>query len=232
MKNKTLVFTATYNESENIKKFLDITLKFRNVDLLIIDDNSPDLTFQAVEHYQKKYKNLFLIKREAKLGLDTAHKLSFEFAKKNNYQNLITLDADLSHDPNQIEKFILNLENYPFVIGSRYIHGGKNNMKLSRLILSYFGNKFIKFILKIPCDEFTTSYRGFNLNKLSQFNINDVKSKGYSFFMETIFWINKKGYEIKQLPIIFEDRSKGKSKISKIESFRTLKNLFIIKTRY
>ena len=232
MKNKTLVFTATYNESENIKKFLDITLKFHNIDLLIIDDNSPDLTFEIVEDYQKKYQNLFLIKRETKLGLDTAHKLSFEFAKKNNYQNLITLDADLSHDPKQIEKFILNLKNYPFVIGSRYVHGGKNNMKLSRLILSYFGNKLIKFILKIPCDEFTTSYRGFNLNKLSKFNINDVKSKGYSFFMETIFWISKKGYEIKQLPIIFEDRSKGKSKISKIESFRTLKNLFIIKTRY
>ena len=90
----------------------------------------------------------------------------------------------------------------------------------------------IKFILKIPCEEFTTSYRGFNLHKLKKFNINDVRSKGYSFFMETIYWINKFGYEIKQLPIIFEDRNKGQSKISKIESFRTLKNLFIIKTKY
>lgn len=232
MSNKTLVFTATYNESENIEKFLDISLKVRNIDLLIIDDNSPDLTFKIVENYQKKFQNLFLIKREKKLGLDTAHKLSFEFAKKNNYQNLITLDADLSHDPNQIEKFISNLENYPFVIGSRYIEGGKNNMKLSRLFLSYFGNKLIKFILKIPCEEFTTSFRGFNLNKLNKFNINNVQSRGYSFFMETIYWIDKAGYEIKQIPIIFEDRDKGRSKISKIESFRTLKNLFIIKTRY
>ena len=232
MRNKTLVFTATYNESENIEKFLDISLKVRNIDLLIIDDNSPDLTFKIVENYQKKFQNLFLIKREKKLGLDTAHKLSFEFAKKNNYQNLITLDADLSHDPNQIEKFISNLENYPFVIGSRYIEGGKNNMKLSRLFLSYFGNKLIKFILKIPCEEFTTSFRGFNLNKLNKFNINNVQSRGYSFFMETIYWIDKAGYEIKQIPIIFEDRDKGRSKISKIESFRTLKNLFIIKTRY
>ena len=219
MSNKTLVFTATYNESENIEKFLDISLKVRNIDLLIIDDNSPDLTFKIVENYQKKFQNLFLIKREKKLGLDTAHKLSFEFAKKNNYQNLITLDADLSHDPNQIEKFISNLENYPFVIGSRYIEGGKNNMKLSRLFLSYFGNKLIKFILKIPCEEFTTSFRGFNLNKLNKFNINNVQSRGYSFFMETIYWIDKAGYEIKQIPIIFEDRDKGRSKISKIESF-------------
>ena len=232
MRNNTLVFTATYNEAGNIEKFLDAVLKLKNIDLLIVDDNSPDLTFEIIENYQKKYQNLFLIKREAKLGLDTAHKLSFEFAKKNDYQNLITLDADLSHDPNQIEKFISNLESYPFVIGSRYIDGGKNNMKLSRLILSYFGNKLIKFILKIPCEEFTTSYRGFNLNKLSRFNINNVRSKGYSFFMETIYWINKAGYEIKQVPIIFEDRDKGQSKISKIESFRTLKNLFIIKTRY
>ena len=132
----------------------------------------------------------------------------------------------------KLKNIISNLENYPFVIGSMYIEGGKNNMKLSRLFLSYFGNKLIKFILKIPCEEFTTSFRGFNLNKLNKFNINNVQSRGYSFFMETIYWIDKAGYEIKQIPIIFEDRDKGRSKISKIESFRTLKNLFIIKTRY
>ena len=163
--------------------------------------------------------------------MDTAHKLGFNFAKQNNYEKLITLDADLSHDLTKIKDFIYELDFHPFVIGSRYINGGKNKMKLSRLVLSYFGNKLIKHVLKIKCDEFTTSFRGFNLKKLKNFDINNVQSKGYSFFMETIYWINKSGYEIKQIPIIFVDRDKGKSKISKIESFRTLKNLFLLLTK-
>ena len=232
MRNKNLVFTATYNEVENIDKFLKLVLKFKNIDILIIDDNSPDQTSKVIEKFQLNHKNLFLINRPTKLGLDTAHKKSFEYALNNNYQNLITLDADLSHDPNQIQEFISQLNQYPFVIGSRYVKGGKNKMKFSRFILSYIGNKIIKFVLGIPCDEFTTSFRGFNLKKLKDFKIDRVQSKGYSFFMETVYWVNKTQNEIKQIPIIFEDRNKGVSKISKIESLRTLKNLFLLKTNF
>ena len=230
-KKKVLIFTATYNEAENIKNFLNIVLKFEDLDILIVDDNSPDKTYNIIEQYQQNYNNLILIKRDRKLGLDTAHKLGFNFAKENNYEKIITLDADLSHDPIKIKDFIYELDFNPFVIGSRYIQGGKNKMKLSRLALSYFGNKLIKYVLRIKCDEFTTSFRGFNLKKLKNFDINKVQSKGYSFFMETIYWINKSGYQIKQIPIIFVDRDKGKSKISKIESFRTLKNLFLLLTK-
>ena len=230
-KKKVLIFTATYNEAENIKNFLNIVLKFEDLDILIVDDNSPDKTYNIIEQYQQNYNNLILIKRDRKIGLDTAHKLGFNFAKENNYEKIITLDADLSHDPIKIKDFIYELDFNPFVIGSRYIQGGKNKMKFSRLVLSYFGNKLIKYVLRIKCDEFTTSFRGFNLKKLKNFDINKVQSKGYSFFMETIYWINKSGYEIKQIPIIFVDRDKGKSKISKIESFRTLKNLFLLLTK-
>ena len=231
MKKKTLIFTATYNESGNIEKYLSAILKNKNIDLLIIDDSSPDGTFSLIKRYKKKYKNLFLIIRKKKLGLDTAHKLAFKIAKKKNYDNLITMDADLSHDPNKIKYFISALKKHPFVIGSRYIDGGQNRMKFGRFILSYLGNKFIKFVLNINCNEYTTSYRGFNLLELKNFDIKIVNSKGYSFFMETIFWINKYGYQIKELPIIFYDRDKGKSKISKIESFRTLKNLLLLKLK-
>ena len=149
--------------------------------------------------------------------------------QKNDYQNLITLDADLSHDPRQITNFVSQLDKYPFVIGSRYIKGGQNKMKFNRYVLSYVGNKIIKFIFKINCNEFTTSYRGFNLKNLKNFEINNVKSKGYSFFMETVYQINKSGNLIKEIPIIFSDRTKGVSKIPKIESLRTLKNLLLIK---
>ena len=231
VRDKTLVFTATFNEAENIHEFLNSSLKLKDVDVLIIDDNSPDETSKIIESYQSKHKNLFLIKRSGKLGLDTAHKEGFEFAQKNNCKNLITLDADLSHDPNQIPKFIKILQTKPFVIGSRYIGGGKNEMKFSRLVLSYLGNKLIKFIFNINCSEYTTSFRGFNLTLLKNFEIKNVKSKGYSFFMETIYQIHKSGNLIEETPIIFKDRKKGISKIPKIESIRTLKNLFLLKIK-
>ncbi len=229
MKSKSLIFTATYNESENIDNYLNILTKIKEIDILIIDDNSPDGTSKKIEDYQKKFGNINLITRKNKEGLDTAHKIAFNYAIDHKYQNLITMDADLSHDPNIVPNFIQELEDHPFVIGSRYIKGGRNETKLTRFLLSIIGNKIIKLVLNINCEEFTTSYRAFNLKKLKNFNINKVKSRGYSFFMETIFLVNKSGYPIKQIPIIFADRNKGVSKIPKIETLRTLKNLFLIK---
>ncbi len=229
MKNTTLVFTATYNEAGNIENFLEIALKIKNIDILVIDDNSPDKTWEIIEKYKKKYSNLYLIKRPGKEGLDTAHKEAFKFAEKKNYSNLITLDADLSHDPNLITIFIDELKSRPFIIGSRYMKDGKNDMKLFRYLLSYFGNKLIKLVLKINCEEFTTSFRGFNLQELKNFDINKVNSRGYSFFMETIYHINKLGFKIHQIPIHFKIRTIGKSKIPPVEILRTLKNLFLLK---
>ena len=232
MEKKILIFVATYNEAENISSFIEKVLELNiNLDLLIIDDNSPDKTWEIVNSYKKKNNNIQLIKREDKHGLDTAHKLAFNYATENNYDYLITLDADLSHDPTKIPNFLNELENHAFVIGSRYMKNGKNEMKLGRYLLSIFGNKIIKLILGINCDEFTSSYRGFNLNNLKNFDINKVSSKGYSFFMETVYLVNFTGNSIKQIPIRFKDRAKGDSKIPKIELFRTIKNLFILKTR-
>ena len=138
------------------------------------------------------------------------------------------MDADLSHDPNEIPKMINILNKSSFVIGSRYTEGGKCEMSGHRLMLSIIGNKFIKKILRINCNEFTTSYRGFNLLKLKEFDLNIVKSKGYSFFMETIYRLNKHGVVINEIPIHFRNRRHGNSKIPGIEIFRTLKNLFIL----
>ena len=230
MEKKILIFAATYNEAENIKNFIEKILELNiNLDLLIIDDNSPDKTWEIVNNYKKNNKNIVLIKRKDKEGLDTAHKLAFNYAKEHNYNYLVTLDADLSHDPTKIPNFLNELKDQPFVIGSRYIKDGKNEMKLKRYILSVVGNKIIKFVLGINCDEFTSAYRGFNLNMLKNFDINDVSSKGYSFFMETIYLLVSAGYNIKQIPIKFDDRLKGVSKIPKVEIFRTLKNLFLLK---
>jgi dolichol-phosphate mannosyltransferase len=226
---KILVFTATYNEAENISLLLEKILKTcPSADILVIDDNSPDSTSDIIEKLMTFHKNIFLIKRKSKLGLDTAHKEGYEFSIKNDYDYLITMDADMSHDPDEIKNFISKLEKYSFVIGSRYMMGGKCLMKKSRLILSKYGNLTMRYLLRIDISEFTTSYRGFNLKKLNNFHLNNVKMKGYSFFMGTIFELSKKSHLIKEIPIIFKDRTKGYSKIPKLEIFRTLKNLLIM----
>jgi len=227
--SKTLIFTATFNEKENIIILIEkINNLQRDVDILVIDDNSPDQTGKILKDLEKTSKNLQVIIREKKLGLDTAHKLAFNFSKENNYEKFITLDADLSHDPKEIPKIIDLLDTNSFVIGSRYIKGGNCEMTLPRLILSIIGNKIIKYVLNIKSNEFTTSFRGFNLNKLTNFNLDMVNSKGYSFFMETIYLLSKLGHNIYEIPIQFKNRTQGQSKIPKLEVLRTLKNLLII----
>ena len=226
---RILVFSATYNEIENIKELISgIQKNLPNSSILIIDDNSPDKTREVIHKLKKNSRNLFLIERENKLGLDTAHKAAFKYAVENNFDYLITMDADLSHDPKELPKFVKNLNSFPFVMGSRYASGGKCLMKGSRLIMSKFGNKLIKILSGIKSNEFTTSYRGFNVKKLKNFDLNNVKSKGYSFFMGTLFELEKNNIEIKEIPITFNDRKKGVSKIPKIEILRTLKNLFFL----
>jgi len=234
MVKKSLIFTATYNEFPNIKFLLNKIDKLgMSLDILVVDDNSKDGTLEFLKQYLKKRKKNFkLIIRNQKLGLDSAHKLAFDYAKKNKYENLITMDADLSHDPTVIKKITQLLEYKPFVIGSRYTSGGKCDLEGFRFYISYFGNFFIKYFLNINSNEFTTSYRGFNLKKLSKLNINEIKSKGYSFFMETIFKIHKLNVPIHQIPIHFSSRYSGSSKISKIEIFRTFFNVLRLKLFY
>ena len=226
---KILVFTATYNEKENIKKLITLIFKHcSNANVLIIDDNSPDKTAEEIELLKNEFKNISLIKRDGKLGLDTAHKFAYKYALDKGYDFLITMDADLSHDPAELTNFISSLETYPFVIGSRYTPGGKCLMKGRRLLMSKYGNILIKLVLRINCNEFTTSYRGFDLKKLGSFNLDTVNASGYSFFMKTIFEISKRKIEIKEIPITFKDRSQGYSKLPRIEIFRTLLNLFLL----
>ena len=147
MKNKTLVFTATFNESENIKNFLNIALRINHIDILIIDDNSPDGTAKIIENYKKDNENLHLIVRKEKEGLDTAHKLAFSFAKEKGYSNLITMDADLSHDPSKIPIFQSELNSNAFIIGSRYVEGGADFRSKKRVLTSKIINLLCRLIL-------------------------------------------------------------------------------------
>jgi len=235
MKN-FLVCIPTYNESENIeilcKKILNLKKK---VDLLIVDDNSPDDTSGIVEKLKLKNKKLFLIKREKKTGIGSAIRTGFNFALKKNYNAIITLDADFSHDPQKIPLFIKNLEKYDFVIGSRYIKGGKSDYKGIRDLLSRSANKLCNFFLSMPFKEFTTSYRIYSkkcLKTLSKFKLN---AEDYSSQIEFFFYIYYSGLKCSEIPIHFKDRSEGNSKIPKIQviySLFKLIKLYFLKKRF
>ena len=223
---KILVFTATYNEINNVEELIiNIKKNCNTADILIIDDNSPDGTGILLKKLENDDDKLKIIIREKKLGLDTAHKAAYQFALVNNYDFLITMDADHSHNPSEIPNFIKHIPNTDFVLGSRYMRGGKNKLSFFRFLLSFTANKFIKFMLNVKCTEFTSSYRAFNLKRMNNFHLNTVNSKGYSFFMETIFQIKKRKFNIIEIPIIFEVRLNGESKIPKIELLRTLINV-------
>ena len=224
--DKVLIFTATFNEIDNISQLIEkIKQNCESADILIIDDNSPDGTGELLKNLENQDRNLKVIIRDKKYGLDTAHKFAYNYALKNQYDYLITMDADFSHDPSEIPNFLNNISDHDVVLGSRYMKGGKNELTMHRFLLSYFGNKFIKKILKLKSSEFTTSYRAFNLKKTKNFNLESINSKGYSFFMETVYQIEKNNFKIFEIPIIFAKRKQGKSKIPKIEIFRTLLNV-------
>jgi dolichol-phosphate mannosyltransferase len=226
MKKKILIFTATYNEINNVEYYFEEIFKLNlDFNLLIIDDNSPDLTWKRLKELEKVHKNFELIIREKKLGLHTAHHEAFKYANDNNYDYLITMDID-SHQPKSVPEIINNLDlNYDFVIGSRYMVGGRCDYTGYRSFISQNGNNFIRNILNINLHEFTTSFRGFNLKKIKKFDMNKLKFKGYSFLMETVYRINSQGYKIKEIPIHFEERRRGNSKISKTELPRTFFNV-------
>ena len=232
MRKNILIFTATYNEAENIKDYLYKIDKLNlDADVLIVDDNSPDQTWKIIQEYTKIKNNIHLIIRKEKKGLDTAHKIAFEYSITNNYQYLITMDADLTHDPKKILEMLHELKTNPFVICSRYTKGGSTDITGFRLFISYFGTKFMKFIFNMNCDEFSCAFRGYSLNELGDFNLKVISSGGYSFFMEMTYHLHNKGIFIKEIPFFAKQRSVGKSKISNVEIFRTLFNIFRLKLK-
>ena len=235
---KFLICSPTYNESENIeifcKKIFNINNNFH---LLIIDDNSPDGTYKIIEKLKLKYKNLYLLKRKKKLGIGSAIREGMNYALKKKYNALITIDADLSHNPKEIPFLIYKLKSNDFVIGSRYISGGKSDYEGYRNLVSRLANKLCRFLLNMPFNEFTTSFRIYNHKCLKVLKKASLKSNGYSSQIEFFFYIYKSGLNCNEIPIKFRQRVKGNSKIPRLEVLYTalklielfIKRLFIKK---
>ena len=223
MKKKILIFSPTFNERNNVIKFLNYyKLNYKDYNLLIVDDNSPDNTFLILKLSSSNSKKIILKKRKKKMGLNTVYKYAWKYAFKYKYDYLISIDFDLQHALSDIKKILFYLNHYNFVIGSRYMRGGKCNLTGIRFFLSYFGNKIIKFLLRIPLNEFTTALRGYDKKVIKYLVSTSINTKGYSFQTEVVNKVCKKNFRYKEFPIIFRNRSSGKSKIPKFESIRTI----------
>jgi len=214
---KILIIIPTYNELENLPKLLpEVLSKDENINVLIVDDNSPDGTAGFVEKQMKVDNRIHLIKRQSKQGLGTAYIAGFKYALQNNFQIIFEMDADFSHDPKEIPRFLDEIKNSDVVLGSRYINGvNVINWPLRRLLLSSFANLYTRIITGLPVHDATGGYKCFNRKVLEAIDLDRVKSNGYAFQIEMTFKAWKKGFKVKEIPIIFVDRVKGKSKMSK-----------------
>ncbi|MGB2981904.1 MAG: polyprenol monophosphomannose synthase [Candidatus Zixiibacteriota bacterium] len=216
-KMKTLVIIPTYNESENIERIVPLVLdQDSSIHVLIVDDNSPDGTGRVADEMAKKDDRVFVIHREKKSGLGTAYIAGFKFALEKGYDLIFEMDCDFSHDPKYVPHFLKAIQEADLVLGSRYIDGvNVINWPMSRLLLSYYANVYSRLVTGLPVKDATGGFKCFRREVLEAINLGRVKSNGYSFQIEMSFRAWKKGFKIKEIPIVFEDRKVGQSKMSK-----------------
>ena len=218
MPERSLVVVPTYNERDNISRLIDAVLaKDASLDMLIVDDGSPDGTGGIVAAIASANDRVHLLRREGKLGLGTAYLAGFRWALERDYSYIFEMDADFSHDPAYIPHFFKAIQSADLVLGSRYRDRRANvvNWPVSRLILSYFANVYARKVTGLPIWDATGGFKCFHRKVLETIDLNDVRSNGYAFQIEMSFRAWKHGFRIVEIPIVFVDRLEGESKMSK-----------------
>lgn len=214
---KALVVMPTYNEMENIARIIpEVLRQGPQFELLIVDDNSPDGTAQLVEQLQKESDSrIHLLKRPGKMGLGTAYVEGFKHALSRGYDYILEMDADFSHNPDVLPRFLEAIQDADLVLGSRYVTGvNVINWPLRRLLLSYGASFYTRLITGLPIKDPTGGFKCFRREVLESIDLDKVGSNGYSFQIEMSFRAWSKGFRIKEIPIVFTDRVGGKSKMS------------------
>ena len=214
---KTLIIIPTYNEIENIEKIIEaIFCAAPNVNILIVDDNSADGTGKYVEKLSKKNPKVHIIHREGKLGLGSAYRTGFKYSLEKGYDYTFEMDADFSHNPKDIPRFLEKIKTCDLVVGSRYLNQiSVVNWPLARLILSYFANFYARIITGTPTRDLTSGFKCYSRKVLEGIPLNRICSDGYGFQIETVFWAYHKKFNVQEMLIVFTDRIKGISKMSK-----------------
>lgn len=217
--SNTLVIIPTYNEKENIETIIRAVFsQEKQFDILVVDDSSPDGTGDIVRNLQQEFSNLFLEVRHEKNGLGTAYIHGFKWAISKNYDYIIEMDADFSHNPNDLIQLYNACaeDGADFSVGSRYLNNKINviNWDFKRLFLSYFASKYVRFITQIPIYDTTAGFVCYKRKVLENIALDKIKFVGYAFQIEMKFKAWKKGFKHKEISIIFTDRKKGTSKMS------------------
>jgi dolichol-phosphate mannosyltransferase len=218
--SRALIIIPTYNEIENITIILDkIFTLHPDLNILIVDDNSPDKTFQKVQEIidTNLYKgHLHLMVREKKEGLAKAYIAGFKYAIEKEFDYIMEMDADLSHDPKYIKRFLENMRDNDLVIGSRYVKGGGVvHWSFLRKLISFGGSKYASIVLGIDIKDATGGFKCFRREVLENIDLDNLLTTGYAFQIEMNYRTSLLGFRIKEIPIVFEDRVAGKSKMSK-----------------
>ena len=214
---KSLVIIPTYNEKDNISLIIPAALaQDPCLEVLIVDDGSPDGTGDIVEKMAAENAKVHLLRRPGKMGLGSAYVAGFRWALERDFERVFEMDADFSHNPEDLPRFLAAAEEADLVLGSRYNEKklGVVNWDWKRLLLSYFANLYTRIVTGLPVKDATGGVKCFRRSALESLDLSNMKSDGYCFQIETTFKIWKKGLRVKEIPIVFTDRIRGVSKMS------------------
>ncbi len=224
---KPVVVVPTYNERDNIDSLIEELLALPdNVSVINVDDGSPDGTGEAADAWAAKTDRVHVIHRAGKLGLGTAYIAGFKYALAADYDRILTMDADFSHHPRYVPSMLALSAERDMVIGSRYVPGGGTlRCTWKRRALSQGANTFAKLMLGLEALDCTAGFRCYRREVLEAIDLDAIFSNGYSFLIEMIYYVQRAGYRVGEVPIIFEDRRRGTSKISQNEVWRALQTV-------
>lgn len=216
--NRGLVIIPTYDERDNIERLIpDVLQQDDRLDVLVVDDASPDGTGELAEAMAAKNPRIHVMRRGGKLGLGTAYLDGFRWGLERGYAYLFEMDADFSHDPRHLPEFLAAIEDYDVVLGSRYLEGRVTvvNWPIGRLLLSYFANMYARVVTGLPVADATGGFKCFRREVLEAIDLSRVESEGYAFQIEMSLRAWKKGFKLGEIPIVFADRDIGESKMSR-----------------
>jgi dolichol-phosphate mannosyltransferase len=230
---KALVIIPTYNERENLSNIVgEILDQSPFIEVLVVDDASPDGTGRLADDLSATSGRVHVIHRAGKLGLGSAYIEGFRFALERGYDFVFEMDADYSHDPAELPNFLKAAEDYDVVVGSRYVGGVRIlNWPIKRLMLSYGASVYTRLITGLKLIDCTSGFKCFRREVLEALDLNRIHSDGYSFQIELNFLCQKKGFSLKEIPIVFSDRMQGHSKMSKGIVIEALVVVWILKIK-
>lgn len=218
MAERALVIVPTFNERENISRLIEAVLEEDpRLEVLVVDDGSPDGTGDIVEALAAKDKRVHVLRRPKKMGLGTAYIAGFKWSLEQRYDYVLEMDADFSHDPAHLPEFLRVIQTADLVLGSRYREGKVTivNWPINRLLLSYFANVYARVVTGLALWDSTGGFKCYRRTVLEAIDLNDVRSNGYAFQIEMSFRAWRKNFRIVEIPIVFVDRTEGTSKMSK-----------------